>query len=292
MGNSRFDYGSYTAHTKSYAGKSVDEYTSDSLNPNLNPVNIKLRESRDSDANPESNAIILGMDFTGSMSFVADYMAKEGIARMCKGIYDKKPISDPHIMVMGIGDIEWDSAPLQVSQFEADIKIAKDLELMWIHHGGGGNSVESYTLPWLFAASRTSIDCFEKRQRKGYLFTCGDEMINPVLRKSHLARVMGKVEKDFFKDWTAEELYALVSEKYHVFHVIAEEGTDGKNKSTHDSWVKVVGQNLIHMPDHKKFSEIIITSIMIKEGMDKEEALKAWDKETAAQIKTAVNFRK
>lgn len=292
MGYGRFDDDEYVSRASTYAGRAVEEYTSDHLNPNLNPADIKLRESRDSAANPESNAIILGVDLTGSMGFIADYVAKEGLGKLCKGIYDRKPISDPHIMIMGVGDMECDQAPLQVSQFESEVKPLMDqVEQLWVHHGGGGNSYESYTLPWFFATTRTAIDCFEKRGRKGYLFTIGDEPINPLIKKSQMSRTLGKVSKDDFRDIPAKELLQRVSEKYHVFHVIVDEGSCGKDKSTHDSWVKVLGQNVIHMKDHTKLAETIITTIMVKEGMDQDEALKAWDNDTADSIKSGINFR-
>ncbi|HAO33838.1 MAG TPA: hypothetical protein DCQ84_12920, partial [Candidatus Competibacteraceae bacterium] len=55
------------------------------------------------------------------------------------------------------------------------IRIARQLRRLWLEKGGGGNACESYTLPWYFAATHTAIDCFEKRGKKGYLFTVGDE---------------------------------------------------------------------------------------------------------------------
>lgn len=258
----------------------------------MNPSTICLRESRDSTANPESTAIIICPDLTGSMGFILDYFAKEGLGNLCTGIYDKLPVSDPHIMLMGVGDVHCDEAPLQVSQFEAEVgPLLEQIEALWVHHGGGGNGSESYTLPWFFAATRTGIDCFEKRQKKGYLFTIGDEPINESLSKNHVARVMGKVSKADFRDFSAAELLEKVSEKYHVVHLIAEEGTNGKYKQTHESWVKVLGENVIHMKDHKKMAEIIISTMFIKEGMDPEAAAEKWDNDTAKAIKTAVNFR-
>ena len=80
---------------------------------------------------------------------------------MVEEILARKPVSDPHILCMGIGDVLCDQAPLQVTQFEADIRIAEQLEKLWLEKGGGGNSCESYNLPWYFAAMHTAIDCFE-----------------------------------------------------------------------------------------------------------------------------------
>ena len=99
-------------------------------------------------------------------------------------------------MAMAIGDAECDRAPLQVTQFEADIRLADQLRELWIEGGGGGNRGESYHLPWAFAAMRTSTDCFERRGRKGYLFTIGDEPILPgISAPQSFARVRSAVRR-------------------------------------------------------------------------------------------------
>ncbi len=61
------------------------------------------------------------------------------------------------MMVMGIGDAWCDRVPLPVTPFETDIRIARQLEQIFLEHGGGGNNFESYNLPWYFAAKRTAI---------------------------------------------------------------------------------------------------------------------------------------
>lgn len=297
MGRDSFDIDDYASRSKAYVGRSVEDYTSHSLNPNLNPLDIKLRESRDSEANPNSTAIIIGLDLTGSMGFVLDYFTKEGLGKLCQGIYDKKPVTDPHVMIMGIGDVKCDAAPLQVTQFEAAAKpLLEQIEMLWVHHGGGGNGSESYTLPWFFAATRTATDCFEKRQQKGYLFTIGDEPINEELNKNHISRVLGKVDKDDFKDFTAEELLDRAQEKYNVYHIIASEGAEGKSKETLNSWTKVLGEHVIIMSDHRKLAETIITVMLMKErNLTSEEAVKVLETDNTdpnSKKKTSINFRK
>ncbi|MGD0331615.1 MAG: hypothetical protein ABSB40_14415, partial [Nitrososphaeria archaeon] len=211
--------GSYTARDwTTYAsthvtGKSGAElFTNTDIDPLLNPKDVKIRESRDSDAYPESTALIVGIDQTGSMGMISKQMIREGLNVLATEIYDRKPITDPQIMFMAIGEIReglnvlateiydrkpitdpqimfmaigdaamHERAPLQVTQFEVDIKIAEQLQKFYLEGRGGGNDNESYTFPWYFAAMHTSIDCFEKRGKKGYLFTVGDECVPPVL---------------------------------------------------------------------------------------------------------------
>ena len=116
MGHGRWDgaskraYGTYTAST---VGKTTDEiYGSRAMHDDLNPKGVKVRESRDSDKNPESNPIIIGLDVTGSMGILADTIARKGLGVLFESILDKKPVTDPHMMFMGIGDANYDRAPM------------------------------------------------------------------------------------------------------------------------------------------------------------------------------------
>jgi hypothetical protein len=157
MGTARWDPTDWSAYAASTTGKTTDAvFASRAIDSDLNPFGVAVRESRDSDLNPESTAIIVGLDVTGSMGMIADALARKGLGTMVEEILARKPVSDPHILCMGIGDVLYDRAPLQVTQFEADIRIAKQLEKLWLEKGGGGNSCESYTLPWYFAALHTA----------------------------------------------------------------------------------------------------------------------------------------
>ena len=57
-------------------------------------------------------------------------------------------ITDVEFMIMGIGDLAYDNSPIQISQFESDIRIAEQLDKLWFENGGGGNDYESYTAAW------------------------------------------------------------------------------------------------------------------------------------------------
>lgn len=67
-----------TYSKSSIAGKSAAGiYTSRSVKPEFDPKGIPMRESRDSDDHPNSNAIIIGLDVTGSMSDILEGVAKK-----------------------------------------------------------------------------------------------------------------------------------------------------------------------------------------------------------------------
>ncbi len=288
MGTARWDPTDWSAYAASTAGKTTDAvFASRGIDKDLNPLGVAVRESRDSDLNPESNAIIVGLDVTGSMGMIADALARKGLGTMVEEILARKPVSDPHILCMGIGDVLYDRAPLQVTQFEADIRIAKQLEKLWLEKGGGGNSCESYNLPWYFAAMHTAIDCFEKRGKKGYLFTVGDEEPPPNLPAAAIARFLGSRPQ---RDFDSRELLTLVGRMYHVFHVIVEEGNHARHdpRGVRNRWTELLGQRVIGLSDHTKLAEVIVSAIEVNEGRDRDKVVKSWSKQTALVVQRAV----
>ena len=190
---------------------SQDLYRANHLDPALNPKNV-MRECCDSDEHPNTIPVILALDVTGSMGSAAEAVAKQ-LNDIMSNLYGK--IADVEFMTMAIGDLSYDDAPIQASQFESDIRIAEQLEKVYFERGGGGNSWESYTAAWYFALNHTKLDCW-KRGRKGIIITMGDEPMNPYLPKSPLSAVTGdSVQADI----ETAELYDQVCEKFDVYHL-------------------------------------------------------------------------
>ena len=221
MGSGSFNASAYRSFSASTRGKATSGaggiYSASSIHKNLDPKGIKLRESRDSADNPNSTPIIIGLDVTGSMGMIADVIAREGLGVLFQDILDKKPITDPHIMFMAIGDANHDRAPLQVSQFEADNRIVEQLTQIYLEHGGGGNKFESYNFPWYFAARHTEHDSIIKRAKRGYLFTVGDEEAPRDLTKDQIEEFIGdKLERAI----STVQMLAEVQRKYDVFHIV------------------------------------------------------------------------
>lgn len=134
MGHGTFDAHTYRTFSDSVKSKATDEIYSSHFHKNLNPKGVKIRESRDSEDNPRSTPVIIALDVTGSMGMIADVIARTGLGTLFEAILDRKPISDPHLMFMGVGDANCDSAPLQVSQFEADKRIIEQLTQIYLAH--------------------------------------------------------------------------------------------------------------------------------------------------------------
>ena len=275
MGSGSFNAAAYAAFTTSTVGKSTDEiYSSRSMNKNLDPKGVKLRESRDSADNPHSTPIIVGIDVTGSMGIIADVLAREGLGVLFTEILNRKPITDPHVMFMAIGDANCDDAPLQVSQFEADNRIVEQLTQIYIEHGGGGNNYESYNLPWYFAARHTEHDSLIKRAKRGYLFTVGDEQAPHDLTPEQIKRFIG----DKIQPTTTAQLLAEAQRMYDVFHIVIEEGDYASHHgaAVRDSWRELLGQHVICLADHKKLSETIVSCVEVVEGRDAKKVTAAW----------------
>jgi hypothetical protein len=276
MGGGTFDPGVYRAFAASTKGKTIDEiYSSRGMAKDLNPFGVKVRESRDSADNPNSTPLIVGIDVTGSMGMIADNLAREGLGTLFTGILDRKPISDPHVMFMAIGDANCDRAPLQVSQFEADKRIIEQLTQIYIEHGGGGNNFESYNLPWYFGAFHTVHDSMEKRGKRGYLFTVGDEEAPHDLTKDQIKRFIGDTME---AELSVRDMLQAAQRSYDVFHIIIEEGDYARRalKQVVNSWVPLLGQHVIRLADHRKLAETIVSAIEVVEGADAEMSAKGW----------------
>lgn len=153
-----------------------DNFKSRMLVTDLNPKNV-IRECVDSTEHPNTKPVILALDVTGSMGRAAMEVAKQINVVMTK-LYEN--VTDVEFLVMGIGDLAYDCAPIQASQFESDIRIAENLDKIYFENGGGGNDYESYTVAWYMGLKHCKLDCW-KRGKKGLIITMGDEPINPYL---------------------------------------------------------------------------------------------------------------
>ena len=284
------DWSRYTT-SRGYTAKSTvsDMYKSTSVKAAMEPVGVTYRESCDSDEHPNSTPIILGLDVTGSMGNVLETVSKK-LNTLITEIYDREPVKDPQIMIMAFGDVECDRHPLQVSQFESDIRIAEQLNDVYFERGGGGNSGESYTLPWYFAARHTKIDSFEKRGKKGFLFTIGDEPYLNNISKEAIKKFVGD---DIQSDLSADELLTEVSRQYEVYHLMIEEGSGmrcGKwgRDNVITKWTNLLGQRAILVSDCTKIPEIIVSILEVSAGKDTRDVVGSWDGSTSVVVSRAI----
>ena len=227
MGGGSWTTSSYTSYTKTKGIKTScladgtvtldssydvqDLYKARKLDEALDPKGV-IRECVDSDEHPNTIPVILALDVTGSMGSALEEVSKKLNAIMTETY---KKVKDVEFLVMGIGDLAYDNAPIQASQFESDIRIVEQLDKVYFERGGGGNQYESYTAAWYFAINQTKLDAW-KRGKKGILITLGDEPLNPYLPKEALKRVTGN--ETLQGDVETKELYNEVIKKYDVYH--------------------------------------------------------------------------
>lgn len=276
------DFITYSCGTRGISASSIDMSTGSytvrshqdifkarTINEALNPYKV-TRECCDSAEHPHTIPVILGLDDTGSMGPGAKEVATM-FNKIMTDLYGK--VKDVEFMIMGIGDFAYDDAPLQVSQFESDIRIVEQMDKIWFEEGGGGNSYESYTAAWYFGARHCKLDCW-KRGRKGIIITSGDENLNPYLPYKELARVTGDTLQG---DVETKDLYKEASEKFDIYHIYVDH--HGYQYADMNTWTNVLpGQNVMSC----KIEEIphaisaIVTSAVTKaesfvEQPDKEE---------------------
>ena len=197
--------------------KAQDLFKSRHIQPELNPYKV-IRQCCDTDEHPNTIPVILALDVTGSMGSAAAEVAKK-LNEVMTNLYDK--VSDVEFLIMGIGDLAYDDAPIQASQFESDVRIAEQLDKIYFEGGGGGNGYESYTAAWYFGLYHTKLDCW-KRGKKGIIITMGDEPLNPYLPHRDLTIATGDTLES---DVDTGNLYDEVIEKFDVYHLgVAEKG--------------------------------------------------------------------
>lgn len=261
-------------------------FTRRGVKAEFDPKNIKFRESIDSPDNPKSTPVIVALDDTGSMGQIPEALIKDGLGKMATEILLRRPITDPHIMFMAVGDAEYDRAPLQVTQFEADIRIAEQLKDLWLEGGGGANLNESYHLPWYFAARHTIIDSFLKRQKKGFLFSVGDEGVPEVLEAKHIKNVFNDVAQDI----PSADLLRMVEERYEVFHLIVQQGHNYRHSPTYveGRWRSLLGERAILVSDYTRIPEVIVSTLEVMAGKSNAEVAASWSGSTAMVVNSAI----
>lgn len=221
-----------------------------------------MREARDSDTHPESLAIGVFFDVTGSMHGIPVVLEKK-LAGLMALLTQKGYVAHPQILFGAIGDANSDHVPLQVGQFESGVEMDDDLDKIYLEGGGGGQNRETYELSHYFFWKHTSIDCWEKRQHKGYFFTMGDEAPYEYVRKDHVQRLIGtKLQADI----PTKDVIAALSERYHVFHIIIEEGSYPHEPTIEKAWTDLLGERVLKLEDQNNVAELIASTIGLTEG--------------------------
>ncbi len=300
MGGGSWSSGSWnTFKTANVAGKSRTQiFTSTKLVEDVDPKKFTngIRESVDGPDHPETTPVAIFTDATGSMGHLAQVVVSK-LDTVCEELLARNPVSDVHLMTGIVGDGYTDPAPMQASQFESDIRIAQQTKMLWLEGCmGGGNRGESYALPWLMMAMQTVTDSFDKRKKKGYVFTVGDEGVHGVeggngekygVTKEQAERLLGlKIERDL----SAEEIYQMVSRKFNVYHIVIGGGFGQYKDDIEKSFGRLMPDRLLYLEGSNAdlLPELIVSTIEVNEGKDKADVAQSWGGNTSIVVADAM----
>lgn len=190
MGRGIYDFEAHQAATQARAALASDAvFSGKACDPAMNPHGVVVRESRDSEAHPDSRGIVFALDVSGSMGIIPQDLATRTLPGFMRAV--TRVLPDAQVLFMAFGNAYADRSPLQVGQFETEAHLV-DRWLQAAHlEGGGGGLGESYDLAMLFAARCTAMDCLQKRQKRGYFFMTGDEVPFSELPPAPVAQVLG-----------------------------------------------------------------------------------------------------
>lgn len=228
MGSGIWTKDALATYTVSARGCSLDDFTTmnvstqdvykaTKLSKLLDPFKA-MRECRDNDEHPNTMPVILALDVTGSMGGASVAVAKQ-LGQIMEDVFSNKDVPDVEFCVMAIGDLAYDTEPIQMGQFESDIRIAEQLDAIYFEGCGGGNKYESYTAAWYMGLNHCDLDCW-KRGQKGIIITLGDELPNPHLPiRGNRKGLIDATGDSLQGNIETKDLLPEVREKFNVYHI-------------------------------------------------------------------------
>jgi hypothetical protein len=235
-------------------------FTATRMCDDFNPALVK-KEGRWSKTGPFNDfrdpiTVLCGLDVTGSMGLISKLLLTGGLGTLMEYLKVKfnRPNENIQMSFAGIGDVMSDSAPLQVTHFESDIRFALWLQKIWLEGNGGGNGAESYNLLWLYAAMLTHLNYVRQTGRKGILITIGDDNVHPELTANEIQMWL---RPDYQGGTlTNREILLAVREQYEVYHIVITDGdsydfdfkeridkTDAQKAAEAKKWRDLLGEN-------------------------------------------------
>jgi hypothetical protein len=228
----------------------------------LDPKNKLIRESRDSAAHPESLAVAVMFDVTGSMSTTPKSF-QEKLPRLMN-LLTENGVQHPQLLFGCVGDARSDKGSIQIGEFESGNEMDETFSNVWLEAGGGGTKQESYQNALYFFARHTQIDCVEKRNKKGYLFLLGDEEAYLRVSKREVEALFGETLQE---DIPLEQIIAEAQEKYNVFFIIPAETSGGRDSRIRNYWVKLFDEtHVLALASAEGVAETIALTVGLCEG--------------------------
>ncbi len=262
MGSGNYSYAAHEALLRGRANLPMQQvFQQVKCHPLMDPKGVRVRESRDSTAHPQSQGIVFALDVTGSMGDIPHILATQQLPVFMKILLDCN-LRDPQLLFVAIGDAISDQAPLQVGQFESTAELM-DQWLTWsyLEGGGGGGGQESYELGMYFLAMHTEMDCMVKRKKRGILFMTGDENPYPNLSKNVVEAVIGdRLDEDV----PVEEVVAELQKSFVPFFIIPDRE---RARRCERRWRDLFGDNVLVLETYVDVCYVAAGAILLSEGV-------------------------
>jgi hypothetical protein len=206
------------------------------------------------------NAIVFGIDVTGSMS------------EWPKEIFDRLPLfyqtlsqyrPDLEVSFGAIGDANSDQYPLQVNNFGKGVALEDHINALFPEGGGGGQTSESYELFGYFALAHVKMP----KAVSPFLFICGDE------------KFYNKIQPDQVEFYMGDKLNAALDtktvlnklmQKYDLFYLSKPYGDGDDNattKAVRKHWADAIGEErMIKLPSYDRVVDIAMGIVAKKWG--------------------------
>jgi hypothetical protein len=281
MGSGRWSTDAYAAAAEYRAATGADPFDYSSraragqrsswkAHPSLDPRGLTVRESRDSAEHPESLAIAVLFDVTGSMQSVPRVLQTK-LPELFGLLLRKGYTQHPQLLFGAVGDATCDQVPLQLGQFESDNRMDDHLGNIFLEGGGGGQMTESYELAMYAMARHTSLDCHEKRGRRGYLFLIGDELPYGKVKAREVRAVLGE---RIAADLPLTALLPELQQRYDVYYILPAGTAYSGNGKILSTWRKLLGQNVLELDNLDAVCETIALTVGLgEEAIDLQEGL-------------------
>lgn len=286
MGGGSWNTRSYEHIAKRVVGKTTKEvFSNTDTDVDMKPIDV-MRDARDSDAHPNSLGVMVFLDETGSMGRIPDYLVRTGLGPLMDTMTNEKTIKDVSLCFGAFGDHLSDRSPFQIGQFESEAdKLNRWLTGIFLEGHGGGTMEESPLLAWLFAARHTSLDCFEKRGKKGVLFTISDEMCHTSISGEDQISIFGGSQAS---DITDIEALALAEQMYDVFHIHANDTGYHNRDEILSYWQRMLPERFIVVEKHEEIAETIAATTAILHGTSLADAVAGFNTDVAGRVSTAL----
>ena len=260
MGYGSFNPQDYSARRDHRHATGQKAMSQSGMHADMDPLGVRLRESRDSAEHPLSVPVAVFFDVTGSMGGVPRRLQEK--LPLLPQTLQLSGVPDVQILFGAVGDELSDYAPLQVGQFESDVAMDDVLNKIWLEGMGGRNGGESYGLALHFMARHTACDRWERRGRKGYLFLTGDESPHDVVAAAALHRFVG----DRDGDRRTADVVREVCERWELF-VLHVETWAAREQGSLAVWRSLAPERVVPLADPDAACETIAMIVARSEGV-------------------------